>query len=186
MILRLNLNTIMNVAIIWGSTTGNTQSAADLLAIELAELGVSCYHVDKVTNEEMLRFDVVLIGVSTWDIGELQYDWSDRIDGMAEHDGSKVQVGFFGCGDAVGYDDTFVDAFGIIWEKLEPRGAKLIGKWPVEGYDFTKSRSLCDSDTMFLGLPLDDDNEPELTEGRVADWATQIRSEISSTEVAAP
>ncbi|MEM8713579.1 MAG: flavodoxin [Planctomycetota bacterium] len=171
--------------IVWGSTTGNTQDAAEALEKHFSDYELSCEHVDDVTVEQMVCSDVVLIGVSTWDIGELQPDWDIRVDQLDTADWSGVRVGFFGGGDAVNYADTFVDAFGILWERIEPKGAKLIGKWPTEGYDFDDSRSLCDENKNFLGLPIDDDNEPELTKGRIEDWAAQIRREIDSASVPA-
>ena len=174
----------MKIAVVWGSTTGNTETAAEKLQEILGERISVCCNVDDLTAEEMLTYDVVLIGVSTWDIGELQYDWPERVKDMADHDWSKVTFGFFGCGDAYHYEDTFVDAFGIIWETLEPRGAKLIGTWPVDGYEFTDSRSLCNDRKHFLGLPLDDDNEAELTDQRLQSWAEQLQRELDAMTAA--
>ena len=145
----------MKTAIVWASTTGNTQDAAEALQECLGELVATCIHIDDIKVEDMVQYDVVLIGVSTWDIGELQADW-----------------------------DTFVDAFGILWELMEPRGARLIGKWPVDDYGFEDSRALCDDRKFFLGLPFDDDNDPGLTQGRIEAWADQIRAEIAQLRAA--
>ena len=169
----------MRMAIVWGSTTGNTEVAAEKLHAILGDKVEVCCNVDDLSADEMLGFDVILVGASTWDIGELQYDWPPRVTEMSERDWSNVTFGFFGCGDAHHYDDTFVDAFGIIWEQIEPKGAKLIGRWPVEGYEFSDSRSLCNDRQQFLGLPLDDDNEADLTDQRIAAWAEQIQRELA-------
>ncbi|MEM1452525.1 MAG: flavodoxin [Planctomycetota bacterium] len=174
----------MKTAIVWASTTGNTQDAAEALQECLGELVATCIHIDDIKVEDMVQYDVVLIGVSTWDIGELQADWDVRVDEIRGGDWTNVTVGFFGGGDAVGYPDTFVDAFGILWELMEPRGARLIGKWPVDDYGFEDSRSLCDDRKFFLGLPFDDDNDPGLTQGRIEAWADQIRAEIAQLRAA--
>ncbi|MEO0479689.1 MAG: flavodoxin [Planctomycetota bacterium] len=171
----------MRVAIVWGSTTGNTQVAADQLHKELGDLITTHCHVDSLPIGEMMTYDVVLAGVSTWDIGELQYDWEVRAEEMAEQDWTGKRIGFFGCGDGIGYHDTFVDAFGILWEQVGPRGAGLIGKWPVDGYDYSDSRALCDGGKSFLGLPIDIENQADLTDDRIKRWAEQIRRELRDT-----
>ena len=168
----------MRIAIVWGSTTGRTEEAAEELQKHLGELVERTCPVLDISASEMNEYDVLIIGVSTWDIGELQYDWPERLEELAELDWTDRHVAFFGAGDAVGYADTFVDALGIVWEKLEEKGAKLLGKWPVEGYTFEDSRALCDEGKNFVGLAIDDDNEPELTEARLLMWADQLRFEL--------
>ncbi|MEL6340386.1 MAG: flavodoxin [Myxococcota bacterium] len=175
----------MKIAVVWGSTTGNTEYAAKLLSDALGDRVLLCADVDSVPIEKMKEFDVILIGASTWDIGELQYDWEDRLEEMSAEDWSGATFGFFGCGDAVGYDDTFVDAFGIMWEALEPTGARLVGKWPTESYRFKDSRALCDDRSRFLGLALDEENQSNLTEGRISAWAAQVVEELAALEAAA-
>ncbi|MEM6734358.1 MAG: flavodoxin [Myxococcota bacterium] len=175
----------MKIAIVWGSTTGNTEYAAKLLKDALGARAQLCASVDDISVEQMREFEVILIGASTWDIGELQYDWQDRLEQMSEEDWSGFTFGFFGCGDAIGYDDTFVDAFGIIWEELEPKGARLVGKWPTESYTFSDSRALCDDGARFLGLALDEENQPNLTETRVSEWAQQVSRELDAIAAAA-
>jgi len=169
----------MRIAIVWGSTNGNTETAAETLQKRLGTEVEAVHNVADLSAGEMHAYDGLLIGASTWDIGELQYDWADKLPDLLEFDWSGKVVGFFGCGDAAGYPDTFVDAFGILWEVLGERGAHLVGKWPVDGYEFEDSRSLCDGGKRFLGLPLDDDNEPELTDERIEAWAGQLDRELA-------
>ncbi len=173
----------MRIAIVWGSTQGSTESAAEALREQLGGLVVAVHNVVDVSAAQMHEYDVLLLGASTWDIGELQYDWADRLPDLEELDWTGRYVAFFGCGDAVGYADTFVDVFGILWEVLGESGANLLGTWPVEGCEFTASRSLCENDTKFIGLPIDDDNDPELTDDRIAAWATQLKEELSALSV---
>ena len=83
----------------------------------------------------------------------------------------------FGLGNQVDYSDYFVDGIGILYTFLKEKGAKLIGRWPAEGYDFASQLPLTDDDTSFVGLALDEDNQPELTPDRAAEWVEQIRQE---------
>jgi len=66
----------------------------------------------------------------------------------------------------------------LLWEMIEPRGARLIGRWPTEGYEFDDSRALVDG--VFLGLLADFENQPDMTASRVAAWTAQLRNELAS------
>ena len=65
----------------------------------------------------------------------------------------------------------------------EARGAILVGQWPTEGYEFEASKALIDENT-FIGLCIDEDRQPELTEERVDKWVNQIYDEMCLAELA--
>jgi flavodoxin I len=91
-----------------------------------------------------------------------------------DYTGKKVT--YVGVGDADGYPDTFVDAPGIIHERIKDKGAKFVGAWPTEGYNFEASKSVIDG--KFLGLVIDEDNQKDLTDGRIEKWVAIIKSEF--------
>ena len=62
-------------------------------------------------------------------------------------------------------------------EKITAKGGSTIGLWPVDGYSFDYSKA--QKDDKFVGLGIDNDNEPELTEERVEAWCKQIESEFA-------
>jgi flavodoxin I len=121
-----------------------------------------------------MEYDCLIIGCPTWNIGELQSDWEGLYDELDGVDFSGKKVAYFGTGDQVGYSDNFMDAIGIIAEKIEERGGITVGQWPTEGYDFNESRAVRDG--KFVGLAVDEDNQSELTAARVKTWVAQIRS----------
>ena len=88
-----------------------------------------------VTHVLLLPSDTMTL----YHLTRLSDDRYDELDGTDWH--GKI-VAFFGCGDAVGYGDSYVDAFGILWEKMEPLGPALAGKVSVNDYQFNLSRSL--------------------------------------------
>jgi flavodoxin I len=65
----------------------------------------------------------------------------------------------------------------VLADGAEKAGATLVGAWPADGYECSGSRSLRDG--RFVGLPLDDDNQPDLTGSRIAEWVQQIQKEVS-------
>lgn len=162
-----------------------TEEAAGKIAARLREYGLEpqsfdVYHAELKT---MLDFDVLLLGCPTWYVGELQDDWDNRFSELDSLDLRGKRVALFGTGDQICYSDTFQDALGILGEKCRERGAMLIGSWPTDGYDFDDSRGV--EDGAFLGLALDDDNQPELTEDRVKRWTRQLVDELNIEAVAA-
>ncbi|MEM6454866.1 MAG: flavodoxin [Acidobacteriota bacterium] len=167
------------IAIVYGSTSGNTQEAAERMAELMDDVKPEALDVASTTVEQMLDYDVLLIGAPTWDVGELQYDWDDRFPDLDGNDFTGKKVAFFGAGDPVGYPDNFLDALSILWEKFKELGAELVGKWPTEGYPFETSLALLDGGTHFVGLGIDNDNASDLTEDRIQGWITQLRTELS-------
>lgn len=158
--------------IIFGSSMGNTEEAANLIA---SNLGIdNILNVADTDAKTINSFDKLIIGSSTWGSGDLQDDW-DVFD-FDSLDVSGKTVALFGLGDSSSYSDTYCDAMGIIYDKLTQKGANIIGQVSTDGYSFDESRSL--KDGKFVGLALDADNESDQTEERIKKWTESIKSQI--------
>lgn len=167
-----------SILIAWGSSTGYTAAVAGSLYSRLADIVEAAVDIGTTSVEELTSFDVLILGVSTWFVGELQEDWQDCLEELAGVDLSGKIVAIFGCGDAHGYPDNYQDAIGHLWRHLEVSGAQLIGRWPTKGYDFLDSQALTEDGDHFVGLAIDEHNEPNLTEDRLDRWAHQLRQEL--------
>lgn len=161
-------------AIFYGSTEGNTESVAYKLKDLLGDVDI--YNVDSATADDLAKYDNIIFGASTWEIGELQEDWETFIDVLDDVDFSGKTIAYFGCGDADGYPDTFVDALGIIHERIKDSGANFIGAVSPDDYTFDDSAALYDG--KFIGLPIDEDNESDLTDGRLEKWVADIKGKL--------
>lgn len=166
------------IGIFYGSTNGNTAAVAEHIRAALQDFGLEAELLDvaECYLEEMLDYDPILVGIPTWNVGQLQRDWEEALDELDELDLSGKRAAIFGLGDQVGYPDTFADAMIFIAEKLEAQGARLAGAWPTAGYHFTGSWAVRDG--SFVGLVVDEDNQPEQTEGRVRRWVAQLVDEL--------
>ncbi|MEN1678630.1 MAG: flavodoxin [Planctomycetota bacterium] len=167
----------MNIGVFYGSTTGNTERVALKIAAELAPHVSIVRDAADVTVEEFGSVDVLLIGASTWDIGELQHDWAAILPMLRDVDLTGKAIAMFGMGDSVTYPWNYLDCLGELYEAFDGRGATFIGKWPTDGYEFDDSRAEIE-DGYFVGLGLDDDNAPELTDPRMYCWLAQIWGEL--------
>ncbi len=160
------------VGIFFGSSTGITEDCAYQIHEAWSETDVPIdepIDIGKVKDlNELLKYDFMLIGIPTWNIGELQDDWYEVFDDLNELDFKGKLVAMFGEGDQLNYPDNYLDAMGILGRKLEERGAKLVVQWSTEGYDYYESLAV--EDGKFIGLALDNTNQPDLTEERIQAW----------------
>jgi flavodoxin I len=140
------------------------------------EIELEMVDVYKIKPEDLVKWDVVICGIPTWDVGELEYGWNDIYLKLDDVDLSNVTVIMFGLGDQASYVDTYQDAMGILYKKFLERGATGgIGFTATDTHEFDESLGVIDG--MFCGLALDDDNQEELTEERIQEWAAALKQE---------
>jgi flavodoxin I len=156
---------------------GNTAAAAEKIKEQLAPLGEVAISSVGDGFDTARDADLIVLGSSTWGVGEVQDDWVGRED-LAGLELAGKRVAVFGTGNQMGFGDSFVDAIAVLADAAVKAGATLVGTWPTDGYDFSTSAAA--KDGKFVGLPLDEDNQPELTDQRIADWTAQIKQELSA------
>lgn len=166
------------IGLFYGSTTGKTQSAAEMVQDEFGGDNVVSLHdiADLKDGALFNEYQNIIVACPTWDIGELQADWQGYFDELDDVDFSGKKIAYFGTGDQIGYSENFQDAMGILEEKISGLGGKTIGHWPTDGYDFEESKAV--KNGKFVGLALDEDNQSELTEKRIKIWVTQLKTEF--------
>ncbi|WP_331774488.1 flavodoxin [Sulfurospirillum sp. 1612] len=166
----------MKTAIFYGSDTGHTEDIAKRIAEKLGNLEI--FDIAETPIEKMKEYDALILGIATWGEGDLPNDWDDHIDAFNAIDFSGKTVALFGLGDQEGYGDTFVDAMGLLYEKLTAMGAKIIGEFEIDSdYDYDDSTAIIDG--KFVGLALDEDNQEELTDERIDRWVAQIKGTLN-------
>jgi len=138
--------------IIFGSTTGNTESTAERIGgiLNAKGLEVTVQNVSDVNPGDEADYDLVLYGCSTWgdDEVELQDDFIDYYESMDKAPLGGKKVGVFGCGDS-SYT-WFCGAVDAIEEKVRKIGGTLVAE----------------------GLKID--GEPDDFEDEIDAWATSV------------
>ena len=168
------------IALFYGTTDGHTLSVAKRIQDEFAQTGlatVELFDIAEFYLDEMLDFELLILGIPTWDTGQLQRDWEEVFNEFDSLDLHGKTVALFGLGDQIGYAKTFVDALFFIAEKVRSCGVTLVGRWPIAGYDYTQSWAVID-ETHFVGLVLDEENQSTLTELRIRVWVHQLLVEF--------
>ncbi|MCE3038908.1 flavodoxin [Helicobacter anatolicus] len=158
------------IGIFYGTDSGNTHTIADLIAKKL-EVDTKPMDVSKVNKQQILEYDYLILASSTYGYGDLQSDWEDMIDAFDAKDFEGKTIALVGLGDQDTYSDTFCDCLYYLYEKV--RLGNVVGKTSIEGYSFDSTKSL--EDGKFLGLVLDEDNQPELTQERIEKWVAEIK-----------
>ncbi len=166
-----------NIGIIYGTDTGMTEDVVQYMVDTWKDDTIEVIEVSEAEKDDFGKFDLVILGLSTWYDGELQSDWEDYYDEFKTIDFTGKTVAVFGLGDQYGYGEYYVDGMGIIAKTVLENGGKLIGFWPTKGYDFEASKGAMNDD-LFYGLALDEDNQHEETEGRVDKWIAQLKKEL--------
>jgi len=165
----------MRIGIFYGGSTGNTA----LIAKRLAELvnTARLYPIADAVRADLEAYDLLILGTSSWhDEGDrLQSDWNDAYDCLREAKLKGKKVALYGLGDQIRYPDAFVDGMKALHDLAVAAGASIIGKWPDKNYDYTSSAAV--EGDYFLGLPLDVENQDQLTEQRLAAWVSLLHKE---------
>ncbi|MDX1976387.1 MAG: flavodoxin FldA [Pseudanabaenaceae cyanobacterium bins.68] len=137
---------------------------------------VDVYDIAKAEPQDLQAYGCLIIGCPTWNVGEMVADWDGFYPDLAQVDFSGKKVAYFGCGDQVGYADNFMDAVGILEERISELGGQTVGYWPIAGYEFNQSRAV--RGEQFVGLAIDEDNQSKLTDQRVKGWVKQLQVEF--------
>lgn len=166
------------IGIFFGSSSGVTRGAAELLADEFKGAELIDMEEDYEGIDQFEDYDVLLIGSSTWGQGDPQRDWVDPLyeldNDRPDLDGKKVA--FFGAGDQKTHGEHFLSALGKMHDLFTSLGASAYGYTSTGGYEY--EHSLAERDGKFCGLGIDDVNQEDLTEDRVKEWASQLKSEM--------
>ncbi len=160
----------MNVTVIFGSDAGVTKAVAARIA---KRMGARLLDVQEARTADYEGCDLLILGSPTYGMGELQTDWDLHLSQLEGADLATRKVALFGTGDQMTYPDSFVDAMGILYDKVVSRGGEVIGFTDTVGYDFSGSTALRDG--RFVGLALDEDTQSHLTNGRIDAWLEQLR-----------
>jgi flavodoxin I len=163
-----------------GSTTGKTESVASLIQEEFGGKDILEIHdISECEAKDFNIYDTVIIGCPTWNIGDLQSDWEEFIeDSIEDLELKGKKIAYFGTGDQCDYPDSYQDAIGLIEEQCSNKGAITCGTHKDDSHEFNDSKAF--KDGTWVGLAIDEDNQPELTQARIEKWVTLLKEEFKN------
>lgn len=169
------------IAIFYGPQGGAVNRVADKIKDIIGEDKVEMVAVKNASVADLEKFDKIIFGLSTvgkdtWDSEYSSNDWGKFLPEIGKTNYADKTVALFGLGDHVTYSHGFVDHIGLLGKELIKNGASLVGKVSTDGYEFDESDAVIDD--KFIGLPVDEDFEPELTDERVTAWVELLKPEF--------
>lgn len=166
------LNPPFTPSVFFGTVTGTTQEAANMIIDELFVQGVDC-HPEAVCVDDILgslapafaAHDTIICGApsyhnmrgvadaeqtgTSWD-NVLNHDLLCNNECNLDDDAVKrvlrgKRIACFGSGDQVNYPEDFCNAVGELHSVFSSLGAYMFGSMPLDGYSFSKSAAVKES-----------------------------------------
>ena len=166
------------IGLFYGTDTGNTERVADMIKEEIGGDIVEIHDIASAKVEDFAKYDRLILGHPTWYYGELQSSWDDFWEDFKTIDFTDKTVACFGLGDQADYSEYFLDAMGFMHDIVLDNGGIPAGYMSTDGFEWDESKALTEDEAFFVGLGIDEDQQPELTESRIAQWVDQIKEEM--------
>ena len=175
-----------NIGIYVGSSTGITMSIAEQIQEAIGEDHCDLFDLedDYVDFDAILEYDYLIFGCSTWGSGEVQFNWVEPLQDLANEkpDFTGKTIALFGAGDYKSHGEQFVSALGVLYDKFSERGARFIAPFPTDGYTYEYSNAVRDG--QFIGFPFDQVNEQEKTAERLDRWIKILKAALAAETAA--
>lgn len=171
------------VGVFFGTSTGNTETIADMIAAEFGDDAEGPFEIDGLQGsiaQTFGKYDALIVGTPTWNTGadseRSGTGWDEIYYG--EMQDLKLQgknVAVFGLGDQISYAENYADASGELHDVFQNLGCNMLGYTSQDGYEHEDSKAI--RGDKFCGLLCDQVNQEELSAERVENWVAQLRGE---------
>ena len=165
-----------NICVIYGSSTGTCQGLAEKIGQQLGVQDDGIIDVQNLSADVVNKYDVLILGTSTWGAGEMQDDWYDGVKVLKQAGLQGKAVAVFGCGDSESDSDTFCGGMAELYNAAKDAGATMMGEVATDGYNFDDSEAVVDG--KFVGLALDEVNEDDKTDSRTEAWVEELKKNV--------
>ncbi|MEA1886708.1 MAG: flavodoxin [Bacteroidota bacterium] len=171
------------IGIFYSPTGGKTKEVAKrighLLKLDDSDIiSLEAAGINDIEEYDNIIFGIATIGKETWDAEPLESAWFDFMPELEKASLEGKTIAIYGLGDHVRWPNHFVDAMGELYQLLKEKGIDTIGKVSPDDYTFEESEALIDG--MFVGLPIDEEFEADLTDQRIKAWIDQIIKQFNN------
>lgn len=168
------------IGLFYAPSGGSVHKVAKRIKQKIKGRKVDMLYIRDVKPEDFLNYSNLILVSSTsgkdaWN-NEGSDEWAAFMPGLQKLRLDGRRVALVGLGNSVLYPNNFVDGLSNLAALVEKRGGILIGKTETDGYTYTMSRSI--QDNLFMGLPLDEDNEADQTDARIEKWLSLVLPEM--------
>lgn len=158
------------IAIVYGSSNGATESVAEKMQALFDD--ATLFNAESVNPDDLKPFDFLIFGTSTTGVGDLQDDWEALLPKIEKMDFTGKKVALFALGDSASFSTSYVGSMYYLYKGLKDK-VDIVGSVSTDGYTFDESDAVING--RFVGLPLDEDNEYDQTDSRIATWVNSLK-----------
>jgi flavodoxin I len=162
------------IAIVYGSSTGATEAVAEKIQALFDDAAL--FNAESVSVDDLKPYDFLIFGASTTGVGDLQDDWEVLLPKVEKMDFTGKKVALFSLGDSASFSTSFAGAMYYIYKALKGK-VEIVGSVSTDGYTFDESDAVIDG--RFIGLALDEDNEYNETDARLAAWVEDLKKYLN-------
>jgi flavodoxin I len=164
------------IGIFFGTDTGNTRRIAKDITSALGADAAKPVNIRNASVDDLLAHDLLILGTPTYGEGALPglstgnatESWEEFLPKLAGQDFSGKKIALYGLGNQKTYPNEFVDALFYLYDAFTQCNATIVGAWSIDGYNFKSSKAVVDG--HFVGLVLDQENQKDLSDERLATW----------------
>jgi len=162
------------IAIVYGSSTGATEAVAEKIKAYFD--GAALFNADGLDVDDLKPYDFLIFGASTTGVGDLQDDWDMLLPKIEKMDFSGKKIAIFGLGDSASFSTSFAGGMYVLYKALKGK-VDIVGSVSTDGYTFDESDAVVNG--RFVGLALDEDNEYNETDARIAAWVEDLKKYLN-------
>ena len=161
---------------------GNVNRVADKLGELIGNDKVAIIPVKEVEKGDLYEYNKIIlvsstVGADHWNNEIVVDEWPEFFKKSQEIGFEKKKVAIVGLGNCVLYPEHFADGMAVLYERITEQNGEVSGFVDANGYDFTDSEAVND-EGYFCGLPIDEDNEAELTTERLEKWISVLKPDF--------
>lgn len=169
-------------ALIFSPEGGNVHNVTIKLGELIGNDKVDIIHVREVAKGDLAKYDQIIflgstVGADHWRNEILVDEWQEFFAKMGDLSFKDKKVAIVGLGNSVLYPEHFADGMAHLYKSISEKEAEIFGFVDAEDYTFTDSEALND-DGFFCGLPIDEDNEEDLTTERLEKWISILKTDF--------
>jgi flavodoxin I len=172
------------ILLLYSPKGGNVEKISKKVIKLVGESNIDAFLIDQNSSELLNKISlykkillvISTVGRSNWDSFYTKIGWDLFIPELRKQNLSGKTISIIGLGDYLLYPDNFVDSMGILYQVLLEAKANVVGKVSINGYSFENSMAI--EGDNFVGLPIDEDNEGELTDSRLKNWLLLVKNDF--------
>ncbi len=163
------------IGIFYATATKTTLGIVDEIEFLLRDDEYQTFNV-KDGVEQIKDFENLILVSPTYQVGELHPHWMKKLDELEKMDFSGKVVGLVGLGNQFAFGESFCGGLKFLYNIVKEKGGKIVGLTDMDGYHFEETDIIVNG--KFMGLPLDETNQANLTPERLSKFITEIKKDF--------